>query len=75
MPRGHDLSEGVKDAIGVLRAERGERGRDQSPAGMPKRTVSKYLQRVMGSGRGHVGSGRDARERGSWRSAPSYVRL
>jgi hypothetical protein len=32
MPRGHYLTEAVKDAIWVLRAEGGERGRDQSPA-------------------------------------------
>jgi hypothetical protein len=33
MPRGHYLAEGVKDAIWVLRAGGGERGRDQSSAG------------------------------------------
>src|SRR3981081_2872886 len=139
MPRGHYLIEAVKDAIWVLRAEGVSEAEVSRRLGMPKRTVSKYLQRMGGVrprprrraeccltsvereeisrgvargesaraigrvlGRSHTtvsreihrcgggertpaiartwpsgrrGSGRDARERRSWRSAPSCVSL
>jgi IS30 family transposase len=42
------LTEGVKDAIWVLRAEGVSEAEISRRLGMPKRTVSKYLQRVGG---------------------------
>ena len=48
MPRGHCLTEGVKDAIWELRAEGGSEAKIDRPLGIPKRTVSKYLQRMGG---------------------------
>src|ERR1700735_2360215 len=48
MPRGHYLAEVVKDAIWVLRAEGVSEAEIGRGLGMPKRTVSKYLQRVGG---------------------------
>jgi IS30 family transposase len=48
MPRGHYLTEGVKDAIWVLRAEGVSEAEIGRRLGVPKRTVSKYLQRVGG---------------------------
>jgi DNA-binding CsgD family transcriptional regulator len=41
MPRGHYLTEGVKDAIWVLRAEGGSEAEIGRRLGIPKRTVSK----------------------------------
>jgi DNA-binding transcriptional regulator LsrR (DeoR family) len=43
MPRGHYLSEAVKDAIWVLRAEGVSEAEIARRLVMPKRTVSKYL--------------------------------
>src|SRR5512142_908964 len=48
MPRGHYLAEGVKDAIWVLRAEGVSEAEIGRRLGVPKRTVSKYLQRMGG---------------------------
>ena len=48
MPRGHYLAEAVKDAIWVLRAEGVSEAEIGRRLGVPKRTVSKYLQRVGG---------------------------
>src|SRR3981081_1830049 len=48
MPRGHYLIEAVKDAIWVLRAEGVSEAEVSRRLGMPKRTVSKYLQRTGG---------------------------
>ena len=48
MPRGHYVTEGVKDAIWVLRAEGVSEAEIGRRLGVPKRTVSKYLQRVGG---------------------------
>src|SRR5438270_597357 len=48
MPRGHYLAEAVKDAIWVLRAEGVSEAEIARPIVMPKRTVSKYLQRMGG---------------------------
>ena len=48
MPRGHYLTEAVKDAIWVLRAEGVSEAEIGRRLGMPKRTVSKYLQRMGG---------------------------
>src|SRR3979411_1602593 len=48
MPRGHYLAEAVKDAIWVLRAEGVSEAEIGRRLGLPKRTVSKYLQRVGG---------------------------
>jgi IS30 family transposase len=48
MPRGHYLTEGVKDAIWVLRAEGVSEAEIGRRLAVPKRTVSKYLQRVGG---------------------------
>ena len=48
MPRGHYLIEAVKDAIWVLRAEGVSEAEISRRLGMPKRTVSKYLQRMGG---------------------------
>ena len=48
MPRGHYLAEAVKDAIWVLRAEGVSEAEIGRRLGMPKRTVSKYLQRMGG---------------------------
>ena len=48
MPRGHYLIEAVKDAIWVLRAEGGSEAEIGRRLGLPKRTVSKYLQRMGG---------------------------
>ena len=48
MPRGHYLTEAVKDAIWVLRAEGVSEAEVGRRLGVPKRTVSKYLGRVGG---------------------------
>src|SRR5580700_2566059 len=48
MPRGHYLTEGVKDAIWVLRVEGVSEAEIGRRLGMPKRTVSRYLQRMGG---------------------------
>jgi predicted transcriptional regulator len=48
MPRGHYLTEAVKDAIWVLRAEGVSEAEIGRRLGLPKRTVSKYLQRMEG---------------------------
>ena len=48
MPRGHYLTEAVKDAIWVLRAEGVSEAEISRRLVMPKRTVSKYLQRMGG---------------------------
>src|SRR5437764_6781158 len=48
MPRGHYLTEGVKDAIWVLRVEGVSEAEISRRLGVPKRTVSKYLERVGG---------------------------
>src|SRR5437763_14666238 len=48
MPRGHYLTDAVKDAIWVLRAEGGSEAEVGRRLGVPKRTVSKYLERVGG---------------------------
>src|SRR5436305_12795961 len=48
MPRGHYLTEAVKDAIWVLRAEGVSEAEIGRRLGLPKRTVSKYLQRMGG---------------------------
>ena len=48
MPRGHYLPEAVKDAIWVLRAEGVSEAEIGRRLGVPKRTVSKYLQRMGG---------------------------
>src|SRR3984893_17550001 len=48
MPRGHYLTEAVKDAIWVLRAEGVSEAEIGRRLGLPKRTVSKYLERVGG---------------------------
>jgi IS30 family transposase len=48
MPRGHYLTEVVKDGIWELRAEGGSEAEIGRGLGLPKRTVSKYLERVGG---------------------------
>src|SRR5438270_12070065 len=48
MPRGHYLAEAVKDAIWVLRAEGVSEAEIARPLVVPKRMVSKCLQRVGG---------------------------
>ena len=48
MPRGHYLTEAVKGAIWELRAEGGSEAEIGRRLGVPKRTVSKYLERVGG---------------------------
>jgi IS30 family transposase len=48
MPRGHYLTEAVKDAIWVPRAEGVSEAEIDRRLGLPKRTVSKYLQRMGG---------------------------
>ena len=48
MPRGHYLAEAAKDAIWVLRADGVSEAEIGRRLGLPKRTVSKYLQRVGG---------------------------
>ena len=48
MPRGHYLAEAAKDAIWVLRAEGVSEAEIGRRLGLPKRTVSKYLERVGG---------------------------
>ena len=48
MPRGHYLTEAVKEAIWELRAEGGSEAEIGRRLGLPKRTVSKYLERVGG---------------------------
>ena len=48
MPRGLYLAEGVKDEIWVLRAEGVSEAEIGRQLGVPKRTVSKYLQRMGG---------------------------
>jgi IS30 family transposase len=48
MPRGHYLSDAVKDAIWPLRAEGVSEAEIGRRLGLPKRTVSKYLQREGG---------------------------
>ena len=48
MPRGHYLTEAVKDAIWVVRAEGVSEAEIGRRLGLPKRTVSKYLERLGG---------------------------
>ena len=48
MPRGHYLAEAAKDAIWVLRSEGVSEAEIGRRLGLPKRTVSKYLQRMGG---------------------------
>src|SRR5437588_1846253 len=48
MPRGHYLTEAVKDAIWELREEGGSEAEIGRRLGLSKRTVSKYLQRMGG---------------------------
>src|SRR5437588_8780648 len=48
MPRGHYLAEAVKDATWVLRAEGVSEAEIGRRLGVPKRTLSKYLQRMGG---------------------------
>src|SRR5438270_11970832 len=48
MPKGHYLAGAVKDAIWVLRAEGVSEAEIARRLVMPKRTVSKYLQRMGG---------------------------
>ena len=48
MPRGRYVTEPVKDAIWLLRAEGVSEAEIGRRLGMPKRTVSKYLQRLGG---------------------------
>jgi hypothetical protein len=48
MPRGQYLAEAVKDVIWVLRAEGVSEAEIAGRLVMPKRTVSKYLQRMGG---------------------------
>jgi IS30 family transposase len=48
MPRGHYLTEAVTDAIWELRAEGGSEAEIGRRLGLPKRTVSTYLERVGG---------------------------
>lgn len=48
MPRGHYLAEAVKDAVWVLRAEGVSEAEIARRLVLPKRTVSKYLQRMGG---------------------------
>src|SRR5436189_5777714 len=48
MPRGRYLTEAVKDAIWVLRADGVSEAEVGRRLGLPKRTVSKYLERVGG---------------------------
>src|SRR5438046_4639984 len=48
MPRGQYLTEGAKDAIWELRAEGGSEAEIGRRLGLPKRTVSRYLERVGG---------------------------
>src|SRR5947209_11006438 len=48
MPWGRYLTEGVKDAVWELRAEGGSEAEIGRRLGLPKRTVSKYLERVGG---------------------------
>src|SRR5207248_9925572 len=48
MPRGHYLAEAAKDAIWVLRAEGVSEAEIGRRLGLPKRTVSKYLERLGG---------------------------
>ena len=48
MPRGHYLTETVKDAIWEVRAEGLSEAEIGRRLGLPKRTVSKYLERVGG---------------------------
>ena len=48
MPKGHYLAEGVKDAIWVLRAAGVSEAEIARRLVMPKRTVSRYLQRMGG---------------------------
>jgi DNA-binding CsgD family transcriptional regulator len=52
MPRGHYLTEAVKDAIWEVRAEGLSEAEIGRRLGLPKRTVSKYLERLGASGRG-----------------------
>ena len=54
MPKGHYLAVAVKDAIWVLRAEGVSEAEIARRLGVPKRTVSKYLQRMGGIARGRV---------------------
>src|SRR6266568_6877316 len=48
MPRGHYLTEIVKDAIWEVRAEGLSEAEIGRRLGLPKRTVSKYLERLGG---------------------------
>src|SRR2546421_10659589 len=48
MPWGRYLIEGVKDAVWELGAEGGSEAEIGRRLGLPKRTVSKYLQRMGG---------------------------
>ena len=52
MPRGHYLTEAVKGAIWVLRAEGVSEAEISRRLGMPKRTVSSTCSGWEGSGRG-----------------------
>ena len=48
MPRSHYLTEAVKDAIWEVRAEGLSEAEIGRRLGLPKRTVSKYLERLGG---------------------------
>ena len=48
MPKGHYVAEAVKDAIWELRADGVSEAEIARRLVMPKRTVSKYLQRMGG---------------------------
>jgi hypothetical protein len=54
MPRGHYLSEAVRDAIWEVRAEGLSEAEVGRRLGLPKRTVSKHLERLGASGRGRA---------------------
>ena len=54
MPRGHYLTEAVKDAIWVLRAEGVSEAEIGRRLGMPKRTGASTCSGWEGSGRGRA---------------------